>query len=365
MNTQSNHNTARWLITGGAGFIGTNLIEKLMSEGARYIRILDNLSVGTREDLADVCTFTEVTLSDLSLSPSELSPESSTLSPDSLSQSSVLSPQTLNNHMTSVELIVGDILDYELVIRATQGIDIIVHLAASTGVPNSVENPRSDMEANVIGTFNMLEASRHNSVKKFIFASSGAPIGEVEPPIHEELAPHPVSPYGASKLAGEAYCSAYYKTFALNTVSLRFGNVYGPGSRHKSSVIAKFIRQAMKGETLEVYGDGNQTRDFIYIDDLIRAIRLSASVAGVGGETFQIATSTETTIRQLLEKLMPILTVSGINDVKVRHSETRQGDVRRNFSDTSKARKILGWIAETELTEGLTHTLKWFLRRVI
>ena len=139
----------------------------------------------------------------------------------------------------------------------------------------SVENPRLDMECNVIGTLNMLEGARMHKVKRFIFASSGAPIGECEPPIHEEMAPHPVSPYGASKLAGEGYCSAYFRTFDVETIALRFGNVYGPGSGHKNSVVAKFIRQAMQGETLEIYGDGKQTRDFIYIDDLIQAICLA------------------------------------------------------------------------------------------
>ena len=149
-----------------------------------------------------------------------------------------------------VELIVGDIRDADKTLKVCKGIDVIVHLAANTGVGPSVEDPRTDMEANIIGTFNMLDAARQNKVKKFIFASSGAPIGECEPPIHEELAPHPVSPYGASKLAGEGYCSAYYRTFDVSTVALRFGNVYGPGSSHKSSVLAKFIRQALSGKNV-------------------------------------------------------------------------------------------------------------------
>jgi UDP-glucose 4-epimerase len=217
-----------WLITGGCGFIGTNLIARLKKEHPEYkIRVLDNLLVGTKKDLSEVSEFTEIGLQDIS-DPTD---------------------------NTEVKLAVGDIKDYKTCLSCAKGVDVIVHLAASTGVPLSVENPRIDMEANVIGTFNMLEAAGTHGVKKFIFASSGAPIGEVTPPIHEDLAPHPVSPYGASKLAGEGYCSAYHKTFGIETTALRFGNVYGPRSSHKSSVVAKFIRQALKGETLEIFGD--------------------------------------------------------------------------------------------------------------
>ncbi len=222
-----------------------------------------------------------------------------------------------------------------------------------------------DMESNVIGTFNVLEAARLHRVKKFIFASSGAPIGEVDPPIHEELATHPVSPYGASKLADEGYCSAYFRTFGIETVALRFGNVYGPGSNHKNSVVAKFIRQAMQDETLEIYGNGNQTRDFIYIEDIIRAIQLAASTPDIGGEIFQIATNAETIVNKLVENLLPVLTQAGYPNIQVRHVAQRRGDVRRNFSDTSKACKRLGWNTEVELDEGLKRTVEWFTNLLI
>jgi UDP-glucose 4-epimerase len=243
----------------------------------------------------------------------------------------------------------------------TKGADVVVHLAANTGVPNSVSHPRLDMEQNVIGTFNYLEAARTNGVKRFVFASSGAPAGEVEPPIHEELAPHPVSPYGASKLAGEGYCSAYARSFGLATVALRFGNVYGPRSSHKGSVVAKFIRQTLAGEGLEVYGDGNQTRDFIYVDDLVAAVWKAATVEGIGGETFQIATAAETTIRELLEQLAVAFGKAGIVMPPVIYTETRKGDVRRNFSDTSKAARMLNWQSQVQLPEGLQRTLAGFL----
>jgi len=331
----SKHN---WLITGGCGFIGTNLIAHLLKENKNSnIRVLDNLSVSTTDDLARVCSFTEIDSTHLT------------------------STSSLKGKSSSVELVVGDIKDYDTCLSTSQNIDVTVHLAANTGVGPSIENPRQDMEANVIGTFNLLEAVRQNRVKKFIFASSGAPIGECEPPIHEELAPHPVSPYGASKLAGEAYCSAYFRTFGIETVALRFGNVYGPLSTHKYSVVAKFIKRAMEGKPLEIYGDGTQTRDFIFVDDLIHAITLAVSTENIGGEIFQIATNTETTVVNMVKKLLLVLEDSGFRGVNLRHVDQRPGDVRRNFSDTTKAKNILGWDAKVELLEGLKRTLDWFL----
>lgn len=323
--------TMNWLVTGGCGFLGTALIKRLVQQGGHGIRVLDNLGTGTREDLAMVAQFKDVGESDIRGAP------------------------------MGCELVIGDILDDQLALKVSKGCDIIVHFAANTGVGPSVENPRADMLANVVGTFNYLEASRINNISRFIFASSGAPAGEVEPPIHEELPPHPVSPYGASKLAGEGYCSAYKRTFGIDTVMLRFGNVYGPGSVHKFSVVAKFIRRALAGETLEIYGDGTQTRDFIYIDDLIDAVLLSAAVPGIGGEAFQIATSRETTVGELAEKLVETLAAAGVPDIRLVNAETRVGDVKRNFSDTTKARLRLGWQPRVELDEGLRKTVVYFM----
>jgi len=324
----------KWLITGGCGFIGTNLVAHLLSDDSNSnIRVLDNLTVGTKKDLSRVTSFLEKPLT------------------------------TLNGQPEGVELVIGDIRDYETCLKCCEGIDIIVHLAASAGVGHSVENPRKDMEINVSGTFNMLEAARKKAVNRFVFASSGASLGEVEPPIHEEMAPSPVSPYGAGKLAGEAYCSAFQGTFGIKTISLRFSNVYGPGSGHKDSVVAKFIRQAMGGETLEIYGDGKQTRDFIYIDDLIRAIVLSVTKDGVDGETFQIATNTETTISELVDCLLTVLEDLDFRGIGVRYSKPCIGEVKRNFSDTSKVRKGLGWTPEINLSEGLRRTVEWFVEQ--
>lgn len=325
-----------WLVTGGCGFIGVNLIERLLQDADNQIRVLDNLSVGTRDDLGAVAKFEE-----LNLSASKLQGWAGG-DPDA----------------SRVELVVGDILDEDITMKAAAGAEIIVHLAANTGVGPSVENPRLDCVTNVIGTLNMLEAARHSDVKRFVFASSGAPVGEVEPPIHEELAPHPVSPYGASKLAGEGYCSAYYRTFSVETVALRFGNVYGPRSGHKSSVVARFINQALAGDTLEIYGDGSQTRDFIYIEDLVTAIQCAAAVEAIGGQVFQIATNRETTVAELSERLLSVLETQGVGGVKIRHAGARIGDVKRNYSDTEKARRVLGWRASYDLRSGLEKTVR-------
>jgi UDP-glucose 4-epimerase len=323
-----------WLVTGGCGFIGTALIRTLMQEGDHGIRVVDNLAVGTREDLAAAGDFVEV-------------------SPDGPG------PISAGGR---VELLVGDIQDAGLALGAAEGADVIVHLAANTGVMPSVEDPRADCMSNVIGTLNFLEAARHNGVDRFVFASSGGTvIGDAEPPIHEEMVAHPVAPYGASKLAGEGYCSAYFQTFGIGTVALRFGNVYGPLSGHKNSVVARFLKRAMDGEVLEIYGDGTQTRDFIFVDDLIRAIRLSATKDGVGGEVFQIATSAETTVQELTDRLLPAMAAAGLEGVEVRNTDARRGEVRRNYADTSKAHRMLGWKAEVGLDEGLKRTVDWFV----
>lgn len=319
-----------WLITGGCGFIGSSLIKMLANEDNHNIRVLDNLTTGTREDLFEACKYSEVNVESI-------------------------------DSFKGVELVVGDIQDEKLAVKVTKKADVIVHLAANTGVGPSVENPRLDCMANVIGTFNYLEAARINNVPKFVFASSGASTGDVEPPIHEELPPHPVSPYGASKLAGEGYCSAYYKTFNIQTVMLRFGNVYGPGSVHKNSIVAKFIRQALNKQTLEIFGDGKQTRDFIYIDDLTNAINLAVVKNNIGGEVFQIASNQETTITDLTIKINAILNQNGINDINVINGDSRLGDVRRIYSDTSKAKNRLGWQPRVSQEEGLKKTVEYFI----
>ncbi len=263
----------QWLITGGCGFIGRNLIRQLLLRENVLVRVADNLSIGTRCGLARIHPFKECAVE-----------------------------RMRDGTVERLELFVGDILDERFVRHATAGVDIVVHLAANSGVALSINDPLRDCLNNVVGTLNCLEACRQLGTRRFVFASSGAPIGECEPPLHEELPAHPVSPYGASKLAGEAYCSAYKRSFGIETIALRFGNCYGPFSSHKGSVVAKFINEALSERAWEIFGDGNQTRDFIYIDDIVRAIILAAEVAHIGGETFQIATSCETTVAALAEK---------------------------------------------------------------
>lgn len=320
--------TSSVLISGGCGFIGTSLIANLLEDDTGCnIRVLDNFVNGSADDLSLVTRYKQAP-------------------PDRCVRAGVV-------------LIEGDIRDPGTVLQCAQGIDCIVHLAANTGVAPSIENPRLDLDCNVVGTFNMLEAARLQGVNRFIFASSGAPAGEVEPPIHEELPPHPVSPYGASKLAGEGYCSSYFRSFGIETVCLRFGNVYGPGSKKKSSVVAKFIRQALAGETCVIYGDGTQTRDFVYITDLVQSIRLCME-RDVGGETFQIASGTERTVGEVAELISTRLAKRGI-EMDITYDTPRLGDVRRNFADTGKAKSMLGWLPTMSMNQGIERTINYFI----
>jgi UDP-glucose 4-epimerase len=316
----------RWLVTGGCGFVGRNLIAQLARIGSCDVVAFDNQQVGT---------------------------------------AAALRTATAENSAggSSVRVVTGDILDREAIRSACRDRDVLVHLAAATGVVPSIEDPLADCMANVIGTLHCLEAARDGAVSRVVFASSGAPLGVVEPPMHEEKAARPCSPYGASKLAGEAYCSAFWHSYGLETVALRFGNVYGPHSSHKTSVVAQFIQQALAGEPLVINGDGAQTRDFIFTGDLVEAIGQAATVPELGGHLFQIATARETTVLELATVLVEVLSDYGISGVTLRHGPGRTGDVRRNYSDTSKARRLLEWEARTALRDGLAQTVVWFLEQ--
>ncbi len=299
------------LITGGCGFIGTNLVKYLADRG-NQIRILDNLSIGKAENLKQL--------------------------------------QSQDSRLSTVDLIIGDIRDQGEVSQAVKGMDAVVHLAAHTSVVESLEKPKEDWEVNVNGTLNLLEACRQNGVAKFIFASSNAVVGEQTPPIDEMKVPRPLSPYGASKLAGEALCSSYYHSFGLKTVPLRFANCYGPYSDHKTSVVSRFIKWAKEEQSLIIYGDGNQTRDFVHVDDVCQAIYLSlVAEDSVFGEVFQIASGTESSINELTELMKE---VTG-NKIQVIHQAEREGEIRRNYSDITKARRVLGFEPRVKLKEGL------------
>jgi UDP-glucose 4-epimerase len=303
----------RVLVTGGAGFIGANLVRLLLERGYE-VTVLDNLSAGRREQLQDL----------------------------------------------PIEFVEGDILDVDLVNRVLPGHDGVVHLAAQTGVPGSLVDPHRDCEVNVIGILNVLEACRHAGVNRFVFASSNAPLGRQPPPATEDKAPLPISPYGASKLAGEGYCLAYHGSWGLGTVALRFANVYGPYSAHKGSVVAKFFKDIVAEGEITIDGDGQQTRDFVHVSDLCRAIILALE-SDVSGEVFQIATGVETSIQELAETVREVTGRS----LEVRHGPARQGDIRKNYSAVGKVRSVLGWEPTVELRDGLREMWEWFQNRAL
>jgi len=303
------------LITGGCGFIGTNLVKYLADRGYQ-IRVLDNLSTGKEENLRKF--------------------------------------RRQDRGPSAVDLRVGDIRDRGEVSKAVKGTDAVVHLAAHTSVTDSLENPREDWEVNVNGTFNLLEACRQNGVTKFVFASSNAVVGEQAPPIDELKIPKPLSPYGASKLAGEALCSAYHHSFGLKTISLRFANCYGPYADDKTSVIPRFIKWAKEEKPLIIYGDGNQTRDFVHVNDVCQAIYLALTAAQPStmelyGSVFQIGTGTEVSINELAELIKEM---AG-NKIQISYEPERKGEIKRNYSDITKARTVLNFEPKVKLREGL------------
>lgn len=321
-----------WLITGGCGFIGTALVKNLLRDPSNVIRIMDNFSEG---DLESKKEFEDFELIDR--------------------------PVYLDKNRNQVFL--SSVTNENNVNQAVAECKYVVHLAANTGVQKSLDDPQFDFETNVKGTFNLLEACRKSMVKKFVFASSGAVVGEVKPPINENALTRPVSPYGASKLTGENYCSAYFQAYGLLSVALRFSNVYGPGSLKKGSVIAKFIKRALNGEELIVNGSGNQTRDFVYIDDLVDAIKKSAVSNTQGAQTYQISTGRETSVNELIAILQSTFTRLGVKQIRYEHGVQLKADVSRNFADPSKALKDLGWKAQVELRDGLMSTVKYFLEQ--
>jgi UDP-glucose 4-epimerase len=312
-------------ITGGCGFIGANLVKYLLDRDAYRIMVYDNLSVGSKSNLERSVT-------------------------DS------------GHNYDSVELIEGDILDKNKLNQAIKGHKAIVHLAAHTRVIESLQNPEGDFGVNIVGTFNVLEAARNNKIDKFVFASSNAVVGEQTPPINEEMIPKPISPYGASKLYGEALCSAYYRCYGLKAVSFRFANAYGPYSDHKTSVVSKFIKRVERGKTLKIYGDGNQTRDFIHVQDICQPICLSldfpvsnSSNSVPWGEIFQIATGEETRIIDLAKMINSLF---GHREEDIIFSAQRKGEIRRNFSDISKAKRMLNYEPQVKLYNGLRSMLE-------
>jgi len=300
------------LITGGCGFVGSNLLHYLAQTGQYRLRVLDDLSTGKRTYLKDIAETEGV----------------------------------------AVDLIEGDIRDGDGVDLALKGVDAVVHLAAIAGVPRSVEEPVMTYEVNVRGTLNLLEACKKEEVDKFVFASSNAVVGEKDPPVDEDVVPDPISPYGATKLAGEGLCKSYSDSYGIRANALRFANVYGPFSDHKGSVVANFLRAALKGEELIIYGDGEQTRDFIHARDIAKAIELVLH-SDCRGEVFQVGTGEEISVNFLANKITRLARRSGLPPTNVVHKPPREGDIKRNFTDPSKAKEKLGFEAEFSLEEGL------------
>jgi len=301
----------RVLVTGGCGFIGANLV-RYTADRSNTVRVLDDLSAGREENLNKF--------------------------------------HNKDSYLNDIELIIGDIRDFDIASKSVKDMDAIVHLAAHSSVIESLENPRKSWDINVNGTLCLLEACRENGVDRFIFASSNAVIGEQSPPVDETMVPQPLSPYGASKLACEALCNCYYNSFGLKTVSLRFANCYGPLSSHTTGVIPKFMQWGKEGKQLTIYGDGNQTRDFVYVEDVCQAIYLALTAeSSAFGEVFQIASGEETAINNLAEMVQEIIG----SDLKITCKPERIGEIRRNYSNISKAKKLLGFNPQVELRQGL------------
>ncbi len=296
-------------VTGGLGFIGTSLVPKLQEAFGANIRILDNLS----------------------------------------NISGGLAPGD------GVEVIEGDVRDADAVGGFVRQCDAIVHLAAHTRVIDSIEDPALNFETNVMGTFNLLEAMRRESVPSFVNASTGGAIlGEVPPPINEEIAAKPAAPYGASKLSAEGYCWAYAQSYGLAAASLRFSNIYGPNSRRKSSVVAAFIKAIREQGAVTVFGDGTQTRDYLFVEDLTDGIvqAIKAEVSGV----YQLGFGVPTSINDLIDKIRSATDAS----FDVNFEPARAGEILHTHCDISKARADIGYDPCTTLNDGIRHTWDWF-----
>jgi nucleoside-diphosphate-sugar epimerase len=299
----------RYLVTGGGGFIGSNIAERLLHEG-HEVRVLDSFATGRRSNLLD-----------------------------------------------GVELIEGDVQSYERVHRATRNIDVVFHQAALPSVPRSVQDPLMSHAVNATGTLNVLLGARDNDVRRVVFASSSSVYGANPTlPKHESLVLAPISPYGVSKQAGEAYCRAFAEVYGLETVALRYFNVFGPRqdpSSQYAAVVPKFIRAALDGEPVTIHGDGTQSRDFTFVQNVVDANLLAADAEGVNGRTLNIAMGDSTTLNELVELIEEVVG----RPLSVRHGPPRVGDVLHSQADVSAAREVLGYEPRFSLSDGLHETV--------
>jgi nucleoside-diphosphate-sugar epimerase len=298
-----------YLVTGGAGFIGSNIIEELVKRGEK-VRILDNFSTGKRENLTPF--------------------------------------------LDQIEMMEGDIRSYHIVRKAVEGVDFVLHQAALPSVPRSIADPVTTNEVNVGGTLNVLDAARDVGVKRLVFASSSSIYGDNETlPKVEDMPPRPLSPYAVAKLAGEKYCQVFFSIYGLKTVALRYFNVFGPRqdpTSQYSAVIPKFISMIKKGQSPLIFGDGEQSRDFTYVENVVHANLLAcAENEDAAGEVFNIACGKRITVNRLVESINESLG----KDVKPQYAEPRAGDVKHSLANIAKAQRFLGYSVMKEFGEAL------------
>jgi len=306
-----------YLVTGGAGFIGSNIAEALVRRGDR-VRILDDFSTGRRENLSP---------------------------------------------LSGVEVVEGDLRDPDAVRRAVAGVDGVFHEAALRSVPRSVDDPLSSNEVNVTGTLVLLLACREARVRRLVYASSSSVYGD-DPtlPKVETLPTQPISPYAVSKLAAEHYCQTFARLYGLETVSLRYFNVFGPRQNPESkysAVIPRFLAQALAGEPLEVHGDGEQSRDFTYIDNVVRGNLLAMETPGVSGEVFNVACGSRHSLLAIADAIADFLG----RKLPRTHVASRPGDVKHTLADISKAERLLGYRPIVDFATGMQRTCEYFVGR--
>ena len=306
------------LVTGGAGFIGSHVAERLLKDGMR-VRVLDNFSTGRRDNLAFAAGAGD-----------------------------------------ALEVIDGDLRDLATVERAVRGADVIYHQAAMRSVPRSVDDPLGANENNVTGTLHVLEAARRHGVKRVVFASSSSVYGEnPELPKREDQAPAPISPYAVSKAATEHYARVWTRLYGLETVGLRYFNVFGPRQDPKSeyaAVIPRFILWALRGEPLEVHGDGQQSRDFTYIDNVVEANILAGQAPDATGEAFNVGCGDRISLLEVVAMLESVLG----HPLERRHAPTRGGDVLHTLADVAKAKRLMGYAPLIGFAEGFRRTVEHF-----
>jgi UDP-glucose 4-epimerase len=304
------------LVTGGAGFVGATLVRRLVAGGHR-VRVIDNLSTGDAAHLAGV----------------------------------------------DAELVKGDIRDAGALDDAIRGTTAVIHLAAAGSVIGSVQDPVANFEANVLGTFRVLDAARRGGVTNVVLASTGgALIGDATPPVSERSLPKPISPYGASKLAGEGYAHAFAKTYGIRTVAIRFGNVYGPWCARKRGVINVFFEALHSGAPLVTYGDGTASRDYVHVDDIATALRLALENDRVpGGTVLHAASGVETTVTELADLCRR---AAGKPGHPIEYRPKRAGEVGRNFASYDLAHELLGYAPSVRREDGIPRLWQWFQAEV-